>query len=148
MEVYPGPFPGSVRDTELQPFPLPDRNQIVQHRNPADHIEVLETIRTPPRHRARPGRNLASQDQESAFIQNPVQNVLSPAMNGPALAGLRNIMSTWTSFQMNHPVASRTVKCLVYFFGASAATGGSVMLSTEVSKILREQKMKTLRKKK
>ena len=34
MEVYQGPFPGSVRDPSC-PFQLAGRNQIVQHRNPA-----------------------------------------------------------------------------------------------------------------
>ena len=40
---------------------------------------------------------------------------------------------------MNHPVAAKTAKYIAYFMGASAATGGSVMLSTEISKILQEQ---------
>ena len=44
VEVYHGPFQGSVRNPSCD-FPLAGRNRIIQERNPAEHIEVLEAIR-------------------------------------------------------------------------------------------------------
>ena len=44
LEVYPGPFQGSIRDP-CRNFPLVGRSQVIQHRNPAEHIEMLEAIR-------------------------------------------------------------------------------------------------------
>ena len=39
---------------------------------------------------------------------------------------------------MDHPAAAKTAKWTAWFIGASATTGGSVLLSTEISKLLHE----------
>ena len=121
MEVYQGPFPGSVRDPS-HPYPLPGCNQIVQHCNPSNHIEVLEAIQAPQRRQYKPGRKLVKPTREDAFLNSPARNALNTAMINPAPVDLRNIMSMWTNFQMNHPVAAKTAKWTAWFIGASVTT--------------------------
>ena len=50
---------------------------------------------------------------------------------------LRNIITDWMAFKINHPVGAKVVKYTGWLLAASATTGGSVLLSTEISKLLR-----------
>ena len=134
VEVYHGPFQGSVRDPSRD-FPLAGRNRIVQERNPAEHIEILESIR--PRRPVKPGRSLTKNNTESGFLESRVQRDSSTAMRDLNPAALRNIITYWTAFKMDHPVGARVVKYTGWLLAASATTGGSVLLSTEISKLLR-----------
>ena len=66
LEVYHGPFQGSVRDPSRD-FPLVGRNRIIQDRNPAEHREVLEAIK--PRRSEKPGPTTTT---EKVAFWNPV----------------------------------------------------------------------------
>ena len=135
LEVYHGPFQGSVRDPSRD-FPLVGRNRIIQDRNPAEHREVLEAIK--PRRSEKPGRSLANHNyRESGFLDSRVPRDSNIDMNNLNPGALRNIITDWTAFKINHPVGAKVVKYTGWLLAASATTGGSVLLSTEISKLLR-----------
>ena len=73
LEVYHGPMQGSVRDPSRE-FPLMNRNQLVQHRNPAEHIEMINLRQSPQRLR-KPGRNLKKEGEEDGFWDPVSQEV-------------------------------------------------------------------------
>ena len=134
LEVYHGPLQGSVRDPSRD-FPLIGRSRYLQERNPAEHMEVIEAIR--PRRPAKPGRSLSRNTEENGFLDARVPRDSSAAMKNLNPAVLRNIITDWTAFRMDHPVAAKVVKYSGWLLAASATTGGSVLLSTEIGKLLR-----------
>ena len=135
LEVYHGPFQGSVRDPSRD-FPLIGRNRIIQDRNPAEHQEILEAIK--PRRSGKPGRSLANHNyRESGFLDSRVPRDSNVDMSNLNPGALRNIITDWTAFKINHPVGAKVVKYTGWLLAASATTGGSVLLSTEISKLLR-----------
>ena len=134
LEVYHGPLQGSVRDPSRD-FPLIGRSRYLQERNPAEHMEIIEAIR--PRRPAKPGRSLSRNTEENGFLDARVPRDSSAAMKNLNPAVLRNIITDWTAFRMDHPVAAKVVKYSGWLLAASATTGGSVLLSTEIGKLLR-----------
>ena len=130
MVLHKGPSDDPSRD-----FPLVGRSRIVQERNPAEHMEVLEAIK--PRRPAKPGRSLTKNNGESGFLESRVQRDSSVGMRDLNPVALRNIITDWTAFKINHPMGAKVVKYTGWLLAASATTGGSVLLSTEISKLLR-----------
>ena len=126
---------GSVRDPSRE-FPLMNRNQLLQHRNPAEHIEMINMRQSP---HSKPGRNLKREGEEDGFLGSRVPRGSRDDMRSLNPGDLKNIITDWTAFTIDHPLAAKVVKYSGYFLAASAATGGSVLLSTEIGKMLRAE---------
>ena len=58
-------------------------------------------------------------------------------MNNLNPGNLRSIITDWTAFTIDHPMAAKVVKYSGWLLAASATMGGLVLLSTEISKLLR-----------
>ena len=85
----------------------------------------------------RPGRDLRRAPGESGFLGSRVPGGSKGDMRNLNLGASRNIITDWTSFKIDHPMAAKVVKYSGWLLAASATTGGSVLLSTEISKLLR-----------
>ena len=109
VEVYHGPFQGSIRDPSRD-FPLTGRNRIIQERNPAEHIEVLEAIRPRQQITETQDGSLTKDNAESGFLESRVQRDSNAAMKSLNPADLKNIITDWTAFKIDHPVGAKVVK--------------------------------------
>ena len=102
-------------------------------KNPADHLGGLEMA--VEKHQRRDSvRSNRLHDPNKA-----VEVTLGGFVSERRPINLRTIAGTWATFKLEHPKAAKVAKWSAWFIGASAMTGGSVLLSEELKKMYRRQ---------